>query len=110
MDLTDKNDSPTILSLEDTIKVLEKRKHDWKNDKNFQAIFAWNSGSFIESHVQEVCEANCPELLPLCEEYRTYKTIFGKGLDPYFGLLAINTVFEVNFIDLYESSRRNNGI
>lgn len=86
-------DGPTILTLYDTICVLEKKNPNWIHDKLCQMIFAWQSSLFLEDHVKEVCNSKCPNFLPLCLEYREYKTIMGFPLPENFGLEAFEFIF-----------------
>lgn len=86
------SDEPTILSLYDTITVLSRKNPKWRDDKFCQKILAWAASLFIETHVAEVCNAECPELIELCSEYREHKTMFGLFLPPFFGQDALEYI------------------
>ncbi len=85
-------DKPSILSLYDTLSLLENKNENWLNDRLCRMIFAWQSSIFDEDHVIEVCKEKCPEWLEVCLEYRRYKTIMGNFLYPDFSLQAIHYI------------------
>lgn len=80
---------PTIISLYDTITVLERKNPDWLKDEFCCKIFAWQASMFLASHVKEVCQDKYPELLALCVEYRVLKTISGEPLPEWFAFEAL---------------------
>jgi len=86
------SDEPTILTLYDTITLLERRNKNWRDDEKAQMIFAWQASTFLESHFEEVCKEKCPELMDLCLEYRKHETINGKRLPNYFAIEAMEYV------------------
>lgn len=95
------NDDPTAFTLYDTIEVLAKRNPNWVKDNFCQMIFAWQASLFLKSHLQEVCNEKCPELLDLCIEYSEHKTINGQFLPTLFGTEAIEYITR-NTIELPE--------
>ena len=86
------SDEPTILTLYDTVTVLEKKNKNWRNEEICQMIFAWQASTFNENHFQEVCKEKCAELMDLCLEYREHETMRGKRLHHLFALAAMQYV------------------
>ena len=86
------SDEPTILTLYDTITLLERRNKNWRDEEKAQMIFAWQASTFLESHFEEVCKEKCPELMHLCLEYRQHETMNGKRLPNYFAIEAMEYV------------------
>ncbi len=87
------SDEPTIISLYDTVGVLEKKNPNWRDDRFCCMIFAWQADFFLESHSEEVCKEKCPELFNLCLEYHEHKTMLGLALSPFFGIAAMEYIF-----------------
>jgi hypothetical protein len=74
------NDSPTILSLQDSIDLMRRKfGDDWYSNIFARLTVIWHSSLFFRDHVKEVCE-NYPGLYELCEEYSNLETIQGKPL------------------------------
>lgn len=65
-------DAPTVLSLYDTITVLNNRNPNWRDVEFLINIFIWVSAIFDKQHVIEVCNTKCPELMHLCMENSTH--------------------------------------
>lgn len=86
------DDQPTIFSLKYTISLISKKNPDWRKNNYLISIFVWQSSLFLESHVKEICEQECPELLGLCQEYRTNKTIYGCELADDFSYKAFQFI------------------
>ncbi len=76
---------PTILSLHDTIDLIERKYgKDWRRHPHCVCTVIWASKMFLEDHVKEVV----PDLFDLCEEYRNKGTVNGKECDREFCMLA----------------------
>lgn len=88
-DMSSISDEPTIISLHDTIEVLEKRNPNWESDEFCQKVFAWKAAFFLNSHSDEVIKEKCPQLMDMCLEYREHQTINGKKLHHMFGMKAL---------------------
>lgn len=87
------DDSPTIISLYDTIAVLDKKDSQWRDKEFTRNIFIWQSGLFLPEHVEEVCKDKCPELLNQCMEYQKHDTIEGMKLPISFSVKALEYIF-----------------
>lgn len=104
-----KIDSPTILSLQDTVDYLVKRfGNDWrKNDEAVDTVI-FASNNFKSEHVKEII----PDLYDLHVEYRDTKSIKGKYLNKYFGSYAIEAMhrfyYPKNFGEYERSLRHEN--
>lgn len=84
-DFEQKGDEPTILSIWDTVTLIERKYGtDWKNDDNYVGIVVVASRGYKDEHIQE----ELPEIWPLCLEFREKGTIKSKKLNPDFSLLA----------------------
>ena len=83
--MNDIDDSPTIISLQDTISLLEKRLgKDWMKYPEAKMTVIWASRLFLEDHVKDIC----PDLYDLCMEYRNSGTVNGKKMPDNFDLMA----------------------
>lgn len=79
------NDEPTILSLQDTIDLIERKYgKEWRKYPHCVCTVIWASSKFLEEHVKEVV----PDLFDLCMEYSEKRTVNGKPFDDNFSLLA----------------------
>ena len=84
-----KIDSPTIISLQDTVDLIERKYgKDWKDYPHCKCVVIWASSNFILEHVKEVV----PDLFELCKEYREKRTVNGKEFHDNFFMLALHVV------------------
>ena len=84
-----KDDSPTIMSLLDTVTLIEnKYGTDWRCHPECKCTVIWASRNFNLDHVKEVV----PDLYDLCKEYKEKDTVNGKKFDPKFYILAFHIV------------------
>lgn len=94
------DDSPTILSLQDSTSVIEKKfGKDWVSNIFAKRIVIWQSRIFERSHVKEVC-APYEGLHELCEEFYQFETINGEPLPNDFAFQVLN--FMMSFLPVEE--------
>lgn len=82
-------DKPTILSLQDTVDLIERKYgKKWKNYPHCKCVVIWSSSMFNLDHVKEIV----PDLFELCKEYKEKKTVNGKKFPDNFYMLAYHVV------------------
>ncbi len=84
-----KIDSPTIVSLQDTVDLIERKYgKDWRNYPHCKCVVIWASSNFLLEHVKEVV----PDLFKFCKEYQEKRTVNGKAFDNNFAILAFHVI------------------
>ena len=74
----EKDNEPTILSLQNTVDFIEKKYgKNWRSYPHCVMTVIWSSRLFLEDHVKEVV----PDLYDLCMEYRDEGTVNGHEMD-----------------------------
>lgn len=89
VDTSIQENGPTILSLQDTVSLIEKKYgKDWRKYSHCKCVVIWASSNFTLEHVKEIV----PDLYELCKEYQEKRTVNGKEFSPNFAMLAFHVV------------------